>query len=105
MTPKPARIHHAQFQIQGAVFEFELFRFNAAKFIFQVRSNQAVSDENKDGVAYQAQMNSREAPNHFLDEVVTFLANRFKVNMRLADPPEPDKPKLQLMKSIPEEMK
>ena len=102
MTPKPARVHKATFEIQGAEFLFEMFRINAAKYVFQVKSNQPT--ENPDQIEYQSQLNGKEAPNHFLAEIVTFLANRFQVKLHLQDtpPPPPPKTKLESLKAIPE---
>ena len=107
MTPKPQIIRNAKFQTPGLEVDFVLARINASKFIFQAATNGTPE--------YSTQLNGPDAPNHFFDEVVTFLANRLQVQLRLnpeatqvqpVPPPQPKpKPKLEVLKAVPEDLK
>jgi hypothetical protein len=103
-TSEPTKIkvtivRTATFQTPGLEIEFALARINAAKFIFQAAANGKSE--------YTSQLNGAEAPSHFFDECVAFLANRLQVKLQLVPnaPPPPDKPKLEILKGIPEDLK
>lgn len=100
-------IKHAQFATGSAVFDFKMFRKNAGSYVFTVTSNTTEDDAPE----YSAQLNSQRAPDFFLAEIVTFMANRFQVKLELQPPPDAPPPpppptsKLQIVKGIPEELK